>query len=30
MPGATTYRATLKEKGRVAHKPAVELLYTVV
>jgi hypothetical protein len=30
MPGATTYRATLKEKGRVAHKPAVEVLYTVV
>jgi hypothetical protein len=30
MPGATTYRATLKEKGRVARKPAVELVYTVV
>jgi hypothetical protein len=30
MPGAATYRATLKKKGRVAHKPAVQLLYTVV
>ncbi|WIA39700.1 hypothetical protein OEZ86_005763 [Tetradesmus obliquus] len=30
MPGAITYRATLREKGRVARKPAVELLYTVV
>jgi hypothetical protein len=30
MPGAITYRATLREKGRVARKPAVELVYTVV